>query len=290
MAAEQLRTTRFESIDALRGVAALMVLAFHLFRSTPMAAELAGITPGEAATLLDASRNGVAVFFVISGFVIAWTTRDLGSRPPTRATTRGAGSYVSTRPTTSMIAVVVLASLAEHWIPGLEYRSITVAQVVANLLYVQGFTGRNRYSPSPGRCASRCSSTSLSSSWRCCWAPQPSHPAARPALSLPPAVGCSPPRCRLVQPSLHRHRSRAVVHRLVVDVLRWDGPRLAPRRPALVARHGSRVGGPRCWCLVVDLWAPSSDPFHGQWAAWVTASSSQHSLAPARHTTVRRGC
>jgi peptidoglycan/LPS O-acetylase OafA/YrhL len=60
---------RFAELDALRGIAALMVVLYHY---TTKYQELYGHT---GATLIDlrAGRNGVQLFFAISGFVIFMT-------------------------------------------------------------------------------------------------------------------------------------------------------------------------------------------------------------------------
>lgn len=267
------RASRFEAIDALRGVAALMVLAFHLFRSSPMAAELAGIAPGEAATLLDASRNGVAVFFVISGFVIAWTTRELGSR------FADAGNYSWRRqlrldpPYYVMIAVVVLAATAERWVPGLQYRTITVRQVLANLFYIQGFTGQEPL---------------LAVAWTLCLEVQFYLVVVLVAVLL----GHRRRHDAATPPALTGAASRKVFAALgvVSFVLPFTGVDPGPWFIGswwmffigmLLAWHHARLiswGSLACalvaaglWCVAVGLWAAGADPFHGQWAAWTTA-------------------
>jgi peptidoglycan/LPS O-acetylase OafA/YrhL len=238
-----------------------------------MAAELAGIAPGEAATLLDASRNGVAVFFVISGFVIAWTTRDLGSR------LADAGNYSWRRqlrldpPYYVMIAVVLLSATAERWVPGLEYRAITVGQVLANLFYLQGFTGHEPL---------------LAVAWTLCLEVQFYLVVVMVALLL----GCRRRHEAVASPALTRAASRVVFATLGVAsfVLPFTGVDPGPWFIGswwmffigmLLAWHHARLISWRTlacallavglWCLAVDLWAAGADPFHGQWAAWATA-------------------
>src|SRR3954463_5453335 len=68
------RTPRFRTIDGLRGIAALSVAIFHfngaLVRSTP------NWIPHWAQAVASNGFLGVEVFFVISGFVIAFSVRD----------------------------------------------------------------------------------------------------------------------------------------------------------------------------------------------------------------------
>ncbi len=69
---------RLESIDALRGLAALAVVAFHMsLIPTPRPA-----VPGWARPAVEAGSSGVTLFFLISGFTMALTaTRRAEPRP-----------------------------------------------------------------------------------------------------------------------------------------------------------------------------------------------------------------
>ena len=73
---------RFENIDALRGLAALLVVWLHVsevFVVLPGVAER-GTDWGDVAEILNVGRIGVIAFFAISGFVIVPTVR--GPRGP----------------------------------------------------------------------------------------------------------------------------------------------------------------------------------------------------------------
>ena len=58
-------------LDALRGVAALAVVGFHLAWITPLREPLAAILPPAIMAIFEQGHAGVAVFFALSGFVIA---------------------------------------------------------------------------------------------------------------------------------------------------------------------------------------------------------------------------
>jgi peptidoglycan/LPS O-acetylase OafA/YrhL len=81
--AESVPKHRFLELDALRGVAALLVVYFHVLGDC---AKRAGGTGHEYAVfhLLDWGKVGVAAFFCISGFVIPYSFRT-GSRHPAQA-------------------------------------------------------------------------------------------------------------------------------------------------------------------------------------------------------------
>ncbi|MGC4024848.1 MAG: acyltransferase [Mesorhizobium sp.] len=67
-------TQRFHFVDGLRGFAAMWVVLFHAkFHLTALMAMLPGVVNH---SIFIAGENGVAVFFVLSGFVIAYSVRN----------------------------------------------------------------------------------------------------------------------------------------------------------------------------------------------------------------------
>lgn len=67
---------RFVFLDGLRGIAALAVAWFHFYRWTPLHGVLQPAAPRALDWLLAHGSLGVDIFFVLSGFVIAYSTRD----------------------------------------------------------------------------------------------------------------------------------------------------------------------------------------------------------------------
>ena len=67
---------RFAFVDALRGLAALAVALHHIFRYGPLPEPALKVVPHFANVLFRNGRMGVPVFFVISGFVIAYVLRN----------------------------------------------------------------------------------------------------------------------------------------------------------------------------------------------------------------------
>ncbi|WP_345752396.1 acyltransferase family protein [Microbacterium rhizophilus] len=130
---------RYRAIDALRGYAALSVLVFHLLFNSAWWDLLAGGMPEWAHLAVGSLRNGVAVFFVISGFVIGYTTQ--------RLATPGDGGLFALRrqirldpPYYVMIAVALALAFAEARL-GFDTREFTFAEVALNLLYLQNISG-----------------------------------------------------------------------------------------------------------------------------------------------------
>ncbi|HEV2969640.1 MAG TPA: acyltransferase [Pirellulales bacterium] len=66
---------RFAFVDALRGLAALGVAAFHIYHYGPLPELAATVVPKPLDFALHHGWAGVQMFFVISGFVIAYTLR-----------------------------------------------------------------------------------------------------------------------------------------------------------------------------------------------------------------------
>ena len=73
--------TRLVFIDALRGIAALAVAAYHIERYGPLARPASRIIEGPIENAIRYGWVGVEVFFVISGFVIAYSLRNAWMTP-----------------------------------------------------------------------------------------------------------------------------------------------------------------------------------------------------------------
>ncbi|MCG9885411.1 MAG: acyltransferase [Cyanobacteria bacterium] len=130
-------TKRFSFLDALRGLAAVWIVLYH--------AASGGHTPLMQQTwptwlfegLLGQGFLGVPIFFVLSGFVLSYTTRKLQLTWPlfnnalARRWTRLSPPYYA-----SMVLVLVLA-LAESRIRGQELWLPSWGNVVAHVLYLQ---------------------------------------------------------------------------------------------------------------------------------------------------------
>jgi peptidoglycan/LPS O-acetylase OafA/YrhL len=72
---------RAKYVDALRGIAALCVACYHINRYGPLPELAAPIVPELLTRWIDHGWIGVQVFFVISGFVIAYSVRDARVTP-----------------------------------------------------------------------------------------------------------------------------------------------------------------------------------------------------------------
>jgi peptidoglycan/LPS O-acetylase OafA/YrhL len=137
-------------VDALRGIAALSVACYHIFRYGPLPGPAAEVVPRVLQVWFDHGWIGVQVFFVISGFVIAYSVRDA------RITPGYVGNYALRRsirldpPYWTTIAVVMLV----HWIFHLHLGFKTPLDVptpmepplsgkvlLAHLFYVQNILG-----------------------------------------------------------------------------------------------------------------------------------------------------
>lgn len=119
--------SRLVELDALRGLAALAVVAFHYLDRYPR------LTGGEPLPGLWPGQYGVNLFFIISGFVILMTLERCAT-PLDFVITRGARLYPAYWAAVLCTATVVALC-------GLPGREVGWATTAANLLMVHGWAG-----------------------------------------------------------------------------------------------------------------------------------------------------
>jgi hypothetical protein len=119
---------RLKLIDGLRGVAATLVMLFHLVGRT------------SAGALTHRGYLGVAIFFVLSGFVIT------SMLSPRRMNLRFLGQFALRRMVrldipywVNIVLVLVMMRLAAGF--GAAQQSVSVAQLAAHLFYLQDLLG-----------------------------------------------------------------------------------------------------------------------------------------------------
>jgi peptidoglycan/LPS O-acetylase OafA/YrhL len=137
-------------VDALRGAAALSVACYHIFRYGPLPEQAAKVIPGILQAWFDHGWIGVQVFFVISGFVIAYSIRDARITPGYLANYALRRSIRLDPPYWTTIALVMLV----HWVfhlhlgfdspmdvPSPMETPFSWQLLLAHLLYVQNILG-----------------------------------------------------------------------------------------------------------------------------------------------------
>ncbi|MCJ1715822.1 acyltransferase [Curtobacterium sp. VKM Ac-2922] len=121
------RDSHLPSLTGLRWIAAGTVFAFHL--------TTVGFFTGKAATLLSglagAGATGVSLFFMLSGFVLAWT--DAPGTGPLRFWRRRIARVVPLHLVTVALALVVAATL----VPSIA--TLSARALVANVLLVSAW-------------------------------------------------------------------------------------------------------------------------------------------------------
>jgi len=143
------KPARLVFIDALRGLAALAVAAYHIERYGPLAGPTSRSIAGPVETAIEHGWIGVPVFFVISGFVIAYSLKSAWVTP------RYLGLYALRRsirldpPYWTTIAV----ALALHFVlprlldvPSPLDSPPSLKQVAWHLLYLQNVMGYDNLS------------------------------------------------------------------------------------------------------------------------------------------------
>lgn len=123
----------FTLIHALRGMAALWVMLFHLDKTTAFARALNQLPDSVRYALFGYGSAGVAMFFVVSGFVIAHSLAGKEMTPT------AFGQFVVRRSVrldpaywASMVLAIVVGILA--------HRQFTAGQIGLHMLYLQTLT------------------------------------------------------------------------------------------------------------------------------------------------------
>ncbi len=133
---------RYVFVDGLRGLAAVGVLCCHLLQCSVLGPTLEKVLPAPILFLCCYGSHGVQVFFVISGFVIAHSLRNV------EPTGRAIGNFILRRqlrldlPYWAALALVLASTAVEAVTPGLTPRTLPGAgNVIVNLLYLQNVVG-----------------------------------------------------------------------------------------------------------------------------------------------------
>jgi peptidoglycan/LPS O-acetylase OafA/YrhL len=131
---------RFLFLDGLRGVAAMMVVLFHLHENLRPAVQ--SWFPPALSTLLLNGNLGVDVFFVLSGFVIAHSVSD-GERSWRYLGRFGLRRSIRLDPPlwATILIEIMLIRISLALFPDLGTPLPNWPQVLANVTYTQGFLG-----------------------------------------------------------------------------------------------------------------------------------------------------
>lgn len=137
---------RFTLVDALRGFASLSVVIYHAAEGRHLTGLLT-LLPAWVAQVIKQGGLGVAVFFVLSGFVIAHSVAR------SRVTFSFVGRFMLRRsirldpPYWLAIALAIsFAYLAAQFVGGKEQPQVSLGQIAAHIFYLQeifGYPGFN---------------------------------------------------------------------------------------------------------------------------------------------------
>lgn len=133
---------RLVYLDALRGLGAMTVVLHHLHAAGKLGPVLAAALPISVVTLLHHAGLGYELFFVISGFVMAWVLRDVtvtrayALRFLARRAARLDPPYWA-----SIALVLVCIALSNALITDRVAEMPDAAQVAANMFYLHDLVG-----------------------------------------------------------------------------------------------------------------------------------------------------
>jgi peptidoglycan/LPS O-acetylase OafA/YrhL len=132
---------RFAFVDALRGFAALSVVLYHAYEGSHITGLLAHL-PAWVTYLLKQGGIGVAVFFVLSGFVISHSVAS------SRVTFPFVGRFMLRRSIRleppywlAIVLAICFALLSARVLPGKEPPSYSAGQIAAHIFYLQEMLG-----------------------------------------------------------------------------------------------------------------------------------------------------
>jgi peptidoglycan/LPS O-acetylase OafA/YrhL len=135
-------------LDGLRGLAAMAVVGYHFYGGNPAHESLAQLLPSWLGSILQRGYLGVEVFFVISGFVVAYSVRSVVITPAyafefmVRRLCRLAFPYWTA------IVLMVISIVVSNWV--LRDRAValpSVESLLAHGLYLQGLLGMDQILP-----------------------------------------------------------------------------------------------------------------------------------------------
>ena len=129
---------RLAFADGLRGIAALWVVLFHMSEGGHIDSFKALLPQALALVIFDHGDLGVAIFFVLSGFVMAFTVKNakVDSEFATKFILRRLTRL--TPPYYFAIAVAVLVGIVKTHVLGAANINISPAVILANMVYLQG--------------------------------------------------------------------------------------------------------------------------------------------------------
>ncbi len=135
-----LSTDRFLMIDGLRGIAAMMVVGYHLFGN--LKNSVSSWLPEIISLALSKGNLGVQIFFVISGFVIACSIGDkhvnlkfLGKFALKRSIRLDPAYWVN------IIVAILLIYLSNILFPELHYELPSIEKIISHIFYMQDLLG-----------------------------------------------------------------------------------------------------------------------------------------------------
>lgn len=132
---------KFTLIQALRGFAALWVVLFHASEGHHIDGLKSSLPNWLNLILFDLGDNGVAIFFALSGFVIAHSIRDAQVTPPY------IGKFALRRairldpPYWAAIVFVIGLGFVSSVVKGEDFAFPTFGQIGAHLFYLQTILG-----------------------------------------------------------------------------------------------------------------------------------------------------
>jgi len=138
---------RFRMIDGLRGIAAFAVVLYHCIEGRHLT-NLMAVSPAWVDWIVRQGHLGIAIFFVLSGFVISHSLRPYSVTPRVAARFLLRRSVRLDPPYWFAIALTIfMAAISAQFVQGKEPLSISTGQLVAHVFYLQEVLGFQEIGP-----------------------------------------------------------------------------------------------------------------------------------------------
>ena len=140
--------SRFAFLDGLRGLAALAVCLYHIERYAPYRDGVAGVVPEAITESVRHGWCGVQVFFVISGFVIAYCLRQGNITPGFIGEFLWRRTIRLTPPYFAIVLAGIALGFAPYWlgIPSSSDEPFSWGRAASHFFYLQNFFGYENFS------------------------------------------------------------------------------------------------------------------------------------------------
>lgn len=133
------RDSFFALLHSMRGIASLWVVLFHIYMLRGIEGVVASLPSWATYGVFGYGRSGVAIFFVVSGFVIAHSVMSSSARPLSLSRYMIRRSIRLDPPYWLSMIIVLALQWATYTAAGVSWPGVPMIDVLAHMAYLQEF-------------------------------------------------------------------------------------------------------------------------------------------------------